>query len=401
MIRLAERLAKPSGTSSFISQRIHLLSGRILSAALIVTCYESSRHAFEQQQLLKPGWFWFTWGWQVATLLYALFESYILNRGRIGIGLHAFGVMFCLATWQFQLSGVALPHDFVPWIWWEIGISALCAGVAFPPAIGWLIVFVLPTYWYFFRQQPYSGGPDPVRGFQDAIFCALFAAVVLSMVSLLKLFASRADAASVLAREAMVTQARADAVERARLDSDSEVHSKILATLESAYNASHNAEHPAIAESAAQALQGLREFASSYTEPQEEVSLRNFFAALARTAKQQFESLEVDLSGEGDSVIDLTVANALTDATMQALDNAYKHAGGKSVDRKLHLKAKSNSLKIVVEDDGSGFRPSNISKDRLGIRLTIRGRVQAVGGEVKIDSAPGQGCRVIIEWAKS
>ena len=38
-------------------------------------------------------------------------------------------------------------------------------------------------------------------------------------------------------------------------------------------------------------------------------------------------------------------------------------------------------------------------KNRLGLRLSIIGRVQAVGGKVFIDSKIGVGTNVIIEWA--
>lgn len=397
-MRIVERLAKPSGTSSFVSQRIYLLTSRIFAVALIVSLYEAGTQAFAQRQYIQPVWFWLTLGWLAASLIYALIESFIFNRGRLGLAIHALGVIFTLLTWQWQLATEDLPADFRPWIWWQLGIGALCAGLAMRPALGWPLMFGLPFYWYFFRQQPYSGGPDPMVGFQDSIYSVLFAAIVVSMVNLLTIFAKRADRASELAREAQVSQARADAVERAKRESDSEVHSKILATLEAAYNAEPNAEHPAIVQSATSALESLREFATSYSVNSETTSARNFFDALASTAQRQFDGLEVHFRGSGELTISFEVANALSDATMQALDNSYRHAGGKKVSRKLHLKAKPKSVKIVVEDDGRGFRPSHVSKDRLGVRKTIRGRVEAIGGVVKLDSEPGQGCRVVLEW---
>jgi signal transduction histidine kinase len=52
----------------------------------------------------------------------------------------------------------------------------------------------------------------------------------------------------------------------------------------------------------------------------------------------------------------------------------------------------------VVKDNGRGFRPSRIPKNRLGLKLSIIGRMKSVGGRVFIDSSPGKGTNVIIEW---
>ena len=82
---------------------------------------------------------------------------------------------------------------------------------------------------------------------------------------------------------------------------------------------------------------------------------------------------------------------------LQAVDNSIKHAG-KNVKRVVRLRGKKRGIKIVVSDDGRGFRPSQISKDRLGIRNSIIDRVERVGGRVFIDSAPGSGANIVIEW---
>jgi signal transduction histidine kinase len=68
--------------------------------------------------------------------------------------------------------------------------------------------------------------------------------------------------------------------------------------------------------------------------------------------------------------------------------------------RELILKASNNELKIVLKDNGKGFRPNRVPKGRLGIRNSIVGRVQSVGGTAYIVSSPGQGATVILEWSK-
>ena len=76
------------------------------------------------------------------------------------------------------------------------------------------------------------------------------------------------------------------------------------------------------------------------------------------------------------------------------------HAGPKA-SRELFLKATATDLKIVIRDNGKGFRPNRIPKGRLGIRVSVVGRVEAVGGQVRIASEPGQGCTIVLEWARA
>jgi signal transduction histidine kinase len=85
---------------------------------------------------------------------------------------------------------------------------------------------------------------------------------------------------------------------------------------------------------------------------------------------------------------------------LQALANAINHAG-QAVTIQVFLKGSADGLKIVVKDNGRGFRPSRVPKNRIGLRLSIIGRVQAVGGKVFIDSKIGVGTNVIIEWSAS
>jgi len=80
------------------------------------------------------------------------------------------------------------------------------------------------------------------------------------------------------------------------------------------------------------------------------------------------------------------------------LANSIHHAG-KEAKIEIFLKGSSNGFKIVVKDNGRGFRPSRVPKNRLGLKLSIIGRVQAVGGKVFVDSKIGIGTNIIIEWA--
>jgi signal transduction histidine kinase len=87
----------------------------------------------------------------------------------------------------------------------------------------------------------------------------------------------------------------------------------------------------------------------------------------------------------------------MTAATAQALANSLQHAGA-GANRLVRVKASNSELKIIIRDDGKGFRVSRIPKTRLGVRLSIIERVERVGGRVFIDTSPGAGTTIILEW---
>jgi signal transduction histidine kinase len=126
----------------------------------------------------------------------------------------------------------------------------------------------------------------------------------------------------------------------------------------------------------------------------------SFFEALRNRIREVYPSFEVSLQETNNSLLPELVAEALTEATLQAVDNSTKHGGG-AAKRSVSLQSQGKGLKIVISDTGKGFRPSKIAKDRLGIQLSIIGRVKSVGGRVFVRSEPGKGTDVVLEWSPS
>jgi signal transduction histidine kinase len=61
--------------------------------------------------------------------------------------------------------------------------------------------------------------------------------------------------------------------------------------------------------------------------------------------------------------------------------------------------AADGNLLVSIRDDGVGFDVEAIAAtagDRFGIARSIRGRIEDLGGHVRIDSAPGRGTEVEI-----
>jgi signal transduction histidine kinase len=75
----------------------------------------------------------------------------------------------------------------------------------------------------------------------------------------------------------------------------------------------------------------------------------------------------------------------------EALTNVRRHAGASAV--VVRVSRIAGQVSVHVEDDGVGFDPAAV--DGAGLE-GLRGRVEQVGGEVDVASAPGQGTRVTV-----
>ncbi len=86
------------------------------------------------------------------------------------------------------------------------------------------------------------------------------------------------------------------------------------------------------------------------------------------------------------------LAENLYRIAQEALANAAAHAGADAV--RVELVAGEREVTLRVEDRGRGFDPEQLkSTRRLGI-LGMRERVELLGGEFELDTAPGRGTRV-------
>jgi two-component system sensor histidine kinase DegS len=92
---------------------------------------------------------------------------------------------------------------------------------------------------------------------------------------------------------------------------------------------------------------------------------------------------------------DMSLEIALFRMVQEAITNIRKHAGASRA--LVKMEDNGRSLMLVVKDDGSGFDVEKAAKqsESYGI-IGMKERVELLGGEVEIDSSPGQGTQVII-----
>ncbi|HJQ96163.1 MAG TPA: hypothetical protein VJ935_10725 [Acidimicrobiia bacterium] len=103
---------------------------------------------------------------------------------------------------------------------------------------------------------------------------------------------------------------------------------------------------------------------------------------------------KVDVVTVGDAPLD-GPARAILAAGREGVLNALKHSGSDRVD--VFLEVSSQSIKLFVRDRGVGFDRVLVPSDRAGLRDSIEGRINAVGGNVEIKSLPGEGTELRLE----
>jgi signal transduction histidine kinase len=102
-------------------------------------------------------------------------------------------------------------------------------------------------------------------------------------------------------------------------------------------------------------------------------------------------ALTVDPVVVGDAPVDEALA-ALGAATREALVNVGKHAGVTSAD--LYTEVTPERVAVFVRDRGKGFDPETVPADRRGLRDSVTGRLDRLGGTAVVRSASGEGTEV-------
>ncbi len=96
------------------------------------------------------------------------------------------------------------------------------------------------------------------------------------------------------------------------------------------------------------------------------------------------------------ALVPAPVAEAITAAVCEALENVVRYAG---TDRaSVWLRVDPGLVRVLVTDLGRGFDPASVAGYGFGVREDLVGRMTAVGGSAAITSAPGAGTRVTLEW---
>ncbi|KUL67762.1 histidine kinase [Streptomyces sp. NRRL WC-3605] len=127
------------------------------------------------------------------------------------------------------------------------------------------------------------------------------------------------------------------------------------------------------------------------------VDLRSLLAAYA--------GARVSLAEPGAPVpLPPAAARELTAAVGAALDNVRAHAGAEARAWIL-VEDEPGEVVVTVRDDGPGIPEGRLAEaegeGRLGVALSIRGRLRDLGGTAEVISVPGQGTEVELKVPKA
>ena len=384
--------------ATFATARVNRLIGQAFAAASILLTAESTLNFISQQPYLNQPVAWVVASllWST-TILYA-FSFWFGSARFIYLKIHALYMFFLVAAWPFILSNPVLTDGkFYPWIWWAVDTGWIAAALSFK--LRWTVVYFLLLNFVMqvLFAMPVGGSHNLQHLITDFLFTLLTNGTAAVIALLLRNAAERTDAASSESIRSAIRQARVEAQVKVRERLDALVHDRVLTALISASRATSPAEVKAASDLAASAIAKLAEVESA--DESGSVYINDLFQAI-KTAGQNLDAdLNTSINQSSNWQLDKLTANAFTEATIQAIQNSLLHAGGKTR-RELILKSTDREMKIVIKDDGRGFRPSRIPRGRLGIRVSIISRVESVGGAAHIASEPGKGATIILEWTK-
>lgn len=384
--------------STFAAARIERIIGRVFSLAAVATTLETFANGFGQTAQLNPSILFGSIGLILLAQLAAVYTFWFGSANKWVYLLHGAAYLVAFNLYPYSIAADAVfPEGFRPWLWWATGTATMAMGMYLNK--WWSIAYLgfMPVSWFFLRVMGIGGSASAGEAILDSIYIVLFSAAVLTIIGMMRTAAIGVDRKNDVTAEISAKRAEVDATNLERQKLDDLVHDQVLTTLLLAAKAENVDMERLAAESAEAAVARLQATASEESVELQEISVSTFLDSFSSSLRRGYPGVEISLTKESDFAVPITVGIAMADAAIQAMTNSVQHAG-RNAKRQVRLKADRHGLKIVVKDDGRGFRESKIPKNRFGVRNSIRRRVTAVGGEVVIDTAPRKGAAVILRW---
>jgi len=285
---------------------------------------------------------------------------------------------------------------------WTVGITALCtvpAVIAWHRVIAWGYLIAISLVIVPIRIVA-DGGGDVSLALEFAFF-NLTVCAVLTAVAIVAIGAARnVDVATAAARTSSIRAAALTARAEEQATLDALVHDHVVATIFAAAGAGRN-DSEATRVHAAHTLARLGELRDGGASVPELIHPDYFVQGLATSISDTSDTVELIATGERTSPIPSAVASALIESTVEAVRNSVAHASTDSapVHRAVEVSLTSRRVRITIADDGRGFDLGTVPDSRLGITVSILGRINALaGGRAAVWSQRGIGTRVTIRW---
>ncbi|MFI7081260.1 sensor histidine kinase [Micromonospora sp. NPDC049903] len=234
---------------------------------------------------------------------------------------------------------------------------------------------------------------DPVEASAHAATLLAQVACTAMMTAVMRRRMARADAEFVTSQKATREAFLARTARESERQQNRDLHDTVLATLTMVGQGAVPGPSPALRERCDSDLRTLAALAEARSVPvggtaRVDERLRAVFARLPGLP------VNADLP---PCPAPAPVAEALAESTHAALTNVLRHAPGAATT--VRLRRITGTVAVEVVDDGPGFDPATVPAHRYGLRESIHGRMAAIGGRSEVDSAPGRGTRIRLEWS--
>jgi signal transduction histidine kinase len=147
-----------------------------------------------------------------------------------------------------------------------------------------------------------------------------------------------------------------------------------------------------IAAAAERALDESRRAIAAWSRPLDE-PLDQLLAQIGEEMEDR-TGAKVEVEAPPLRSVDYEVADVITRIAAEAILNAARH--GRATSITVQLSANGKLLRVI--DDGDGFDVGRLSGDGFGL-VSMRERASAVGAALRLESAPGHGTTVELEFA--
>ncbi len=213
--------------------------------------------------------------------------------------------------------------------------------------------------------------------------------------------AARVDRESAIESNRAAAVAGAAARERERARFAALIHDAVLSTLLDASRA--GTESPVLRRQAERTLEQLDECRVGEPEPDrlDAQSAIGFLRSAVHEVNPGIRFTTRRWAGFDDLQLPVEAAGTIAAALAEAVRNSLRHAtvAGREVRRTVTVTISAGGIRVVFRDDGAGFDLSEVPVDRLGISVSILGRMrQLPGGAGFVESEPGEGTTVTLVW---
>lgn len=329
--------------------------------------------------------------------------SFTRDRRWIGIlgGAAAAGYLISALSWPVALGQGHISGYSDLWLSPFPGVTTMAAVLAWR---WWLVVGHLVTASVVIAVLDHSmfGAQEHGPLLPDIAFSVMFSSIFVS-ASLVAVRTGRVlDESKAVAQAHAATAAATAAVAVERERFDGLIHDGVMATLLATSRAGNSARLTRQAQVTLTQLDRLRSGADT-ADSFDAAAMLTLLRSAATDVDENFRVIDQVEPGSEMLRVPPEVARAIAAGVAEALRNSVRHADvpGRTVTRTITLAVRPAGIRAEVTDDGCGFELDLVPEHRLGIAVSIRGRMQQLaGGSAIVHSRPNNGTKVVLAWSK-